>query len=662
VAPTNRVSLRSGFSGLGGPVPFADDLMKTLGGASGPAGRARQPPTIRRNVRDILDLSQENVFRSGETTLVLGSDLSVGQRDFLSFGTDGHNGLFMETYFRGLLHGFWRSGENALFQTGGFLFSFLTRDRSGAELYLADKETSRLTQAALSLFAARTNAVYDARLAFNFGLRHEATETNFTRNIFDVDGEGLSPWRPSAAFLEFSLNPRAAWRLPKKNWGEVSFAFEGNEGLVGQTPFRSAETNASYFQRRGEAAIPLNVTFYRPNPFAFGILENALSASFQKDFGFFLFNARAAATLDGVLVGAKSLIRPNVEWEFHANLFPRGIFETELSLGRKRVPFDAELARALSPDYFSGETYYWNDANGNLAFDPGESTGRLEKKTGGAVTSADPNLREPWYYFFEMPFILRFHPKWSFRLIANYRSYRDQLWTRFSTNGSSTYEITQFPRGILPNAFLFEDPFYAGATLKLTGEGKRWFFSFSFNALMLVGATITGNGVMGNSLGTLSEATANTAALSTYAVSRLDPDRGYLARIFYAQNIADRLDFAVQLKYRDGQPFAAFNEAVTTNASGDRTAVFTPNRPHGDNPFTGDFGSREDSVWDLSIRLRYRQPLAHGELSFLLALENVFDLANELQEWTLYPFEAGRRIALETQIPRSISLSVSYTY
>ncbi len=682
---TNRYSISGFFGGLGGAVPGADTLVKVLGGYDAPNQRGHLPPNDRRKVRQILQANQETILTDATSRWLIGSEAYWGQRDFLSYGVDGATGTFTEGFGKASFFALRQAKEESPFPQMGFFASFLARDQTGAEVYVNHLETFKSTRAALGFFASDTHRFLEWNAGLNLGWNSDLTRTNFSRNVFDLDGESRDPWRPSGNGLEATLHHHLRLRAPERLWGKMSASLEGYNSLVGESPLRSGETNAFYFQRRGENAIPLGVTFYSPKAFSFGVLENALSLVWEKKIGpevlsFFL---RGALTLDGLILGSESLARINVEWEARANLLPKNIFETEFAIGRKRIPFDATLARQLSDNYFPGETYFWNDANANLSYEAGESTGRLSKTTGGASTSAASDLREPYFYYFQMPLILRFHPAWTFRIVPTYRSYRDQLWVHyrgdanqygstvnvggleapvFVTGGASAYEVGNFPGGLLPNAFLFSDPFYAGALLRLDGHGKNWFFSFSFNALMVMGATTTGIGAVDNSLGTLTERMADPEAQKFRAVGRLDPDRGYVARIFFSHTIAKRFDYAVQLKYRDGQPFSPYSDRVVTNANGDRTAIFLPDRVHGDNPFNGEFGNREDSAWDLGIRMRYRQPLARGELSFLLSFENVFDIASTLQEFNLYEFETRRRAALEIQIPRSVAFTVGYSY
>ena len=67
----------------------------------------------------------------------------------------------------------------------------------------------------------------------------------------------------------------------------------------------------------------------------------------------------------------------------------------KFSAGRYYYIIASGFANAINPNFNVSKAYAWNDANGDLHYQPGEETG-IPTQAGGLTTTMDPNLKRPY--------------------------------------------------------------------------------------------------------------------------------------------------------------------------------------------------------------------------------------------------------------------------
>ena len=65
-----------------------------------------------------------------------------------------------------------------------------------------------------------------------------------------------------------------------------------------------------------------------------------------------------AATLDGILVGGKSIVTPSWEAKAAIHIEPVKWFRMDIIAANYRIPYTFEQIQFLSNDYLNGEVYF----------------------------------------------------------------------------------------------------------------------------------------------------------------------------------------------------------------------------------------------------------------------------------------------------------------
>lgn len=368
---------------------------------------------------------------------------------------------------------------------------------------------------------------------------------------------------------------------------------------------------------------------------------------------FFLSSALRFENEENNLALAAPGIDLGLEWR------SRG--KTRILLAFGAMPYEVEenVNDFLETGRPGGSVYHWNDLDDDRFVDNGEK-GALFASTGSRYHSLDQDLVSPMKYRLLATLSTPIGKKWLFNVKGIIKQVKNNFTVRFPEEygfyqEANGYSLYFFNRPIqeyrLTNDRYSKNPLYAQLLLNITGgQPGQWFFNFSFLSHIGMGVTAFGNGPGTNDIGIIDESMANPNSwLNGYG--RLDGDRGFMAKLFYAFYPVKDLSLGIGFKYRDGDPFAFIESLYAHDQWVLYYATIKAEDEHGKKG-----GPREDYLGDLSIQVTYRFRLFNRDIQLSLALFNILDVGYELSE---YVFSGGSRDAMELNIMRSLRLTLS---
>ncbi|MCP4220820.1 MAG: hypothetical protein GY765_39700, partial [bacterium] len=262
--------------------------------------------------------------------------------------------------------------------------------------------------------------------------------------------------------------------------------------------------------------------------------------------------------------------------------------------------------------------------------------------TGGNYHFADQDLKAPYKERLMLHFSTRLSKRFQLNIKALYKKIRNNFRVTFKEdygfyethNDQDLYFFNQpFKDYYLTNNNLEKEPFYAQFHFNIKGRrANKWFFSFSFMAHMGMGDTAFGNGPGSNDIGILAESQADPNSLIN-GFGRVDGDRGFVSKTYFGFYVMKKFFLSVNLKYRDGNPFAFFS---THSAYNQKILYYSTIKGEDEKGKKG--GPREDYVADISVKLNYKFKLFNKDALLSLCLYNLFDFGAELSE---YVFSGG---------------------
>jgi hypothetical protein len=337
---------------------------------------------------------------------------------------------------------------------------------------------------------------------------------------------------------------------------------------------------------------------------------------------------------------------------------------TNLLLSYGHLPYDTRenVNFFLEPERPGGTIYRWNDADGDGQYMQGEE-GSVYGYTGGQYRYVDDDIKAPVKQRLLLHFYTPLSKNWSLSIKGIYKKIKNNFRVKFTEeygfyeaqNGNEIYFFDRpFEDYYLTNGGYEKDPFYAHFHFKIDGRKEnKWFFSFSFMAHMGMGNTAFGNGPASNDFGILDESQANPNSWLN-GFGRVDGERGFVAKSYVGLYLARNLFVTINLKYRDGNPFAFFN---SVERYGQQVIYYQTIKGEDEKGKKG--GPREDYIGDLSMKFTYKFKLFNNDALISLAVFNILDVGGELSE---YIYSGGTRDSVELQIPRSIRLTFNWRF
>ncbi len=605
--------------------------------------------------------------------------LDLGARDIVTFDNEGIDGYYTESYASAQFTGDLPFTLGSLFDSTHYLATYSFRTNLNSEFYYSEEESSKYHGYSASFYgsATRGDLKYTSGITFAQHNTNHA-DINFSRNLYDQDGEAFEPFAPDGNNFELSH----AILLEKQLSPHLKFTFDGFNSLLYAAPTTTQFSNVIYTQMITEDS-PTNLYkyYWSAGSYASGLLENSAKLSTEGSLSKNLtYRADVALTLDAMLLGGgKSKFSPNVEMQAGLS-FSKGFFSAEATVSRRRVAYTIEDLQFFSDDYLNGEIYYMNSTQ----------VGDRFTSTGGALHSLVKGAQQPAYWALDLPLNFTFGSH-RISLLQSARKYVNNWITSYdkdaseygyfvedaqsgldifylNSGASPSYIVDNYPDGIMGDSFLTSSPFYFSSNVQYSYTSPKFFFSFAWQSYMQSGLSTLGNGPLHNNLGVLSESSANPNTLintanpdSDYmAVGRLDQERAYILRMFASYNLNKKLGFALNLKFKDGQPFSYFDHSTQYDTQGNRQVAVYPSTTRGINTFDNDFGTREDAFFNVDIRATYRTQIGRGLCEMQLSFYNIYDFGTELTEYTFDQDLESSRYAMSLNIPRGLIFSFKY--
>ena len=558
---------------------------------------------------------------------------------------------------------------NKVFSALGYRLNFSGKEDGGSEYLYNYNEVFDHKNYTAQLYVQRPNLTTGLTWATNT-VRHDTL--SFSRNILDIDGESFSPWVADGRTHELSWSVN--YEQPVLPWLSVHV-----RSLNSLVLFRPTEThfhNDIYFR---SPVATVDTALYRyewtSRSFAGGILENTfgLNADYticrQLD-----LHAHLDFTLDGLLLGGgKSKVSPNWQAGISFDLHPCRWFEMGLSIAHERMPYNMDYLRYFSNDYMNADIY--------LA-----GTNTLFATTGGRYHDYKKGLMQTSYLEVHIPIRFVFGDKQGGKHeIVLQNAYRKffNVWHTYYADGAeangnymnfgdvpvfmTTFGEKRYEVGTTPgfgSNILMNSLYYFSQLTRYTYTGKRVTVGISWQSMQAAGYTGLGNGANSNTMGVLSESTANPNTLRVISnpngphpgVGRMDLDKGFVARFYLGYNICKWVQAGLTLKWTDGKPFTSYHYYYDRTS---RQMAIAPWDSRGTNPTDAHFGRRHGAHYNIDLHLQGSWEVRGVPMRLNVECYNLWDFCHDLAELS---FEQDTPQAVRSSIIMTVPTGILVTY
>ncbi len=570
--------------------------------------------------------------------------------------------LYASNYYKVQADGLLPMRPNRAFTELGYRLNFSGKEDGGSEYLYNYNEVYDLKNYTGSIYLKRPYLTTGLTWATNT-VRHADQE--FSKNMLDQDGESFYPWIADGNTHELSW--AVNYEQPVLDW--LSVHVDAYNSMIYFSPTQTQFTN-NVFMQSPTAATPTPLYRYEwtSRAFAGGILENTigLKAHYalckQLD-----INAHVDFTLDAMLQHNKSKVSPNCQAGINFDLHPCRWFEMGLTVAHERVAYNADYLRFFSDDYMNADIYY-------------AGTDNLFATTGGKYHSYRKNLLQTSYLEVNIPIRFVFRDKHNGQHeIVLQNSYKKffNVWHTYFAGGADLYGSYVNQSGIdvfYQNAGekffevgttepfgtngLLNSPYFFSNLTRYTYTGRKVTVGISWQSMQAAGYVGIGNGPNSNTIGVLSETTANPNTTHVLdnpdakypGVSRMDLDKGYVARFYLGYNICRWVQAGVTIKWTDGKPFTSYR--YFTN--GQELAIL-PNDSRGTNPTDGNFGSRHSAWYNIDLHVQAKWNVRDIGMCVNLECYNMWDFCCDLAEMSFvqdipYAYRASMIMTIPTGI------------
>ena len=606
---------------------------------------------------------------------------NLGERSIVHFNQKGTAGMYNAGFYQVQVDGELPLPANTAVDQLYYLFNATSRGDWGSEFVYNDNEVARLSVYSLSVYGKKD---YGQRGRLTTGLTWALSDIakqdpSFARNLVDQDGEGFEPYYADGALNEVNWGMNYSYDI--LHWLQLSL--DAYNSILHWFPSSEHWTTTTYYQRYNDpTAVPLYTYQWESQAFTSCLLENTVMAEAQKHLlPWLTVRGRLGVSLDGILLdGGKSIVSPN--WLMQAAVYmkPKDWFEMTVSLSKHRSTYTFDDIRFMSDDYMNAKINY-------------TATGELASTTGGRYHHWDGYLRQPSYVVLDLPFkftlgrheismlqsLRMYYDLWMTKYDQSPETYgfyqqhtttitdKGITWTAtnpifFETSGEKHYLVGYEDKKLLGGNFFTNKPLYLSSVIKYAYNGKKVFFSLSWQSYLMSGLSALGNGVQSNNIGILSESTANPNTFlneknteGAYRASgRVDQDRSFIARIQLGYNITPCWGIHLNGKFKDGTPITNFRTLSYTDNPGNTQLAIWNADTKGINLSAYHFGKRKDAFFNIDVRLRYRGYVRQVPLEAEVMCYNIYDFGTELFEFNFDEDMGRARRAMVLNIPRGM--------
>lgn len=587
---------------------------------------------------------------------------TTGSRKLPQYDENGllhDNPLYSATYYKVQLDGQLPVRPNGLFQRVGYLMNISGKEDGLSEFYYNRAEQPKINDYSLSLYGKRKKLT--AGVTWTMHTSHH-DNIEFDRNLIDQDGESLEPWMPDGIHHEFSFNANYSNKIRPS----LTLNVEAYNSLIAFSPSERTWSNNLYYKPMGtNEAIQLYRYDWTSSGFTAGLLENKVAFDFNRRLSTKTdFSANAGITIDGMVIKDNTHITPNFEAGFAFDCRPLKWLQIGIQFQHCRMGYNIETVHYMSSSYLNGDIM---GTNGKIS------------QTGGAYHSFKNGTWQPSYISLYIPIRLTYGNH-ELALLQTYKKFYHVWHTSYAGGpeangtfgadgtywlnaGDHEYEVGYLPHSLCGNGFLYNTPYYVSQQTRYTYRGQKVMFSASWQSIQGAGPCALGNGPVANNIGTLSETTANPNTHRTIrnpngkyqASGRYDQDKAYIARVYFAYNINDHIQFGCAGNWTDGQPFTFYHTELRTDGNGSNGMAVTPIVSRGTNPTDGNFGCRESAIFNFDLHARIQWRMAERDMSLYAQCYNIWDYGNVLNEFCFpEPYTDGRGPNMCLTIPRGL--------
>lgn len=637
------------FGNIGGRVGFTDWFINNI--SMHPSAKDREILEI--NHRPSTPWSTELSWINTQSDHPFQFHLVNGSRIHVDQDYKGTSTPYTENY--SLINGKVRlsARTNPIGEGIHLLLNARWRSHAGGELNFNQNETTRQNQQHITLYTKGENQSAAIGLSH---LGNALNETLYHKNVIDQDGEGMMPLIDTGNQWAASLSYNRTHPITEK----LGLHLNTHNRLIHKSD-NTSFYNVIYLKSVIQDSIPLGYWNWNSFSHTGGLLVNDVTLKYSDK------NLQLSGGLHayGIVQSEKSVlsIDPSIDVRYHID---RGNWDIGLILGSMPNPMDIDQLKFISNKHYNARL-------SQIFSEPLETFG-------GAYTQLSDKLRASRTTYFELPIKYK-TSKWTWSLTPQYRrysntwtvAYQDETFSGvfhqvgdrsvwYPRNRFSKYIVVPYDKSRMTNpdgsdnGWLFSQPFYAGATFRFEHKTDKWYFSGSFTANMIMGASGFGNGPIDNNINSLSIHQANPN-FRNHQLGRLDSDRSFISRLIASYKLNDDHRLTLQLKYKDGQSFANYDYFVQYIDGMPRVA-FVPREVRGDNPFSGIMGRREDFFSNLELKGQHRVQIGKAPLTLRWAIHNLFDFANETSEYTFGNQNGYDRAPLELHVPRSVRIGL----
>ena len=476
------------------------------------------------------------------------------------------------------------------------------------------------------------------------------SDLSFSKNILDQDGENFLPFVPDGK--THSLSWAVNYSQPLLSW--LNIHIDAYNSLVHFSPEKETFSNLVYIQKPIDylnapsvipPVTPLCQYQWQSRSFTGGLLENTIGLDAHYALGRHVdMKAHLDLTADAMLIRNKSKVSPNWQAGISFDIHPCKWFDMSVELSHERMPYTMDYLLYFSDDYLNGTVV--------SAADMGKPAATNVQTTGGQYHHYQKNLRQTSFAELNLPLHFRFG-RHEIVLQQSYRRYFNVWYTRYKDgiDANGTFENINNVQVFFPSQspkeyevgytdafgsnWLLNNPYYVAQLTRYSYYGRKVLFSLSWQSFVTAGYSALGNGPTANTIGVLSETTANPNTQNVLdnqsglykGVGRVDSDKGFICRIYVGYNICKWVQTGVTLKWTDGKPFTDWQYYEK-----DGQVVVLPYDSRGTNPTDEHFGKRHCAKYNVDWHVQGQWNAGKVPMTLNVECYNLWDFCHDLAE------------------------------